>query len=316
MLRTNRSLLRIARRHLMRDLRSKEELQGKLIPALQNAAKTGDVDAVLKGFEVDEKKIGKIMLDIDEMERNTFMAEYDTVDHLDGVEKWFQRCDQKLTALRQRHPSYEQTLAKIDAEVKQLHQRLINDEHIELDELHKQYLAVSRQLQGETGQLQTFVIAVSGTMKAMDELWNLRGEISKEKRDSKILTKESILVYKLLTKLDEAKDAKLQDALLKQLQKEEGKIADTFREFEKLFQLTERSFTIVMKLTVDIHFDILRTQGKLKEFLQYLERAGFPRKEFEEMAETVHREEASWKVDGEKLVAIIARGGRIQRGKM
>ncbi len=321
MLRTSRSLLRMSRRHLMKDLRMEEKLRKEVMPNLQNAASRGDVDEVLRSFKHGEGDLDKMFADLDKVERNTYLAEYSSLDKLVDMERGFEKVMDQLLKLQHRFPkekfpSQWGVLEKLKIAFQKMRAELHRDSELEVAELRKQFQAIEREAQGETLQLQTFVFALSTVMSAMDELWRLRGEIRRENRTGNDLLKGERTVLSLLNDLANTNDVKKQTLLLNQLQKQEHVLEEDLLRFNKLFKQTEFAFTLVMKVCSDIYFQFVKDQKTFDQFLDNLRKARFPEHDLEELVRVQAAAKAENKHELEVLMNVVRRGSRLQQGKL
>ncbi len=314
MLRTSRSLLRMARRHLMKDLREKEELDKKGLPALKASADRGDVDAVVKFSKKELEALSKQIDDLSFMERNTFIAEYRTVRDVVAIQRGFDDAIQQLKKLNEIRPT--PALGKVGDAFETMKRQLLADEKLEERELYNQYLAIERQTTHEKGQLQTLVFSVSNIMSLMDRLWQLRGEVRQETRTENDLIKEERRVMSILHELQTEKDQKRVEHLLRDLEANQAHIAGAMMKFTKLFKESELAFTITMKACVDIYFEYLKDEKFFDDFFKTLAVAKFPEHDLQELQALLKKEQEDETQHLRDILAIVQRGSRIESGQL
>ncbi len=314
MLRTSRSLLRVARRHLMKDLREKEELDKKGLPALKASADRGDVDAVIGLSKKELEAFSEQIDDLTYMERNTFIAEYRTVKDVAAIERGFEDAIRQLEEVNRAHPS--PVLGKVIDGFNAMRKQLLADEKLEEQELYNQYLAVNRQAQHEKGRLQTLVFSVSNVMSLMDRLWQLRGEVRQETRAENDLLKEERRVMDILHALQSERDAKKVQRLLADLEANQAHISGAMTKFTKLFKESELAFTITMKVCVDIYFEYLKDEAFFEDFFKTLAAAKFPEHDLQELQALLKKEQEDETQHLRAILAVVQRGSRIESGQL
>jgi len=311
MLRTSSGLLRMARRHLRDDLRDEEELMKKDIPKIQQAAKSGKVDVLKKDFLDDTKDFEELLEDLEKMEKDTFIAEFRSLDEMKSFELGFTEAKELLRKLHGKHPEFESTLKKLWVGFEQMEKVLHEEEQLEGSELHNQYINVLRQAKGNKGQVQSLVFSVNEVMTMMDELWNLRGEVRKEGRVQGDIMKDEKEILHYLSLLQKEQDKNKQKKYLKKLQDREEHLEKSFKEFATLFKKVELGFTLVMKVCTDIFFKFKKDWEFFPQFILQLIEDGFPEGEQRELQEVLRRREKEGEENIGQVLAVVRRGSRL-----
>ncbi len=217
--------------------------------------------------------------------------------------------------MRAHHPEMEGVLDTLERQFTKMREELQRYEGLEMEDLHKQYLAVGRQAQGEHAQLQSFVFAANSVMKAMDDLWHLRGQIRRERKEEKDLDKGERHVLSLIAELEKASPAK-QKVILAQLRKQEHRIEEELDRFLQLFKHTEEAFTLVLKVCVDIYLKFDLDQVKFSEFMKGIQQTGFPVNDFGELVKTVSKAMKERQDEVHVILDVVRRGARLQGARL
>lgn len=269
-LRTKRSLMMVVRRHLRARARKFEKLVGEEIPALRELSAKGDVDAVTGGVGKADKKVEDIETGMSKDEESVTVAEGRVLKELIDVIKWFKE-DHDSDAFKsfaRKHPDQAAELQRFFQEESGALHELLKEAR---EALKSQWNQVESAVKGDKRELQGLVVSVNEQMKLHDTVWDERGYTSQTQHDEEALEDELKAFLK-----------EMKDDHPKEVTKKVEQIKEETKHLREHFKEMMEGFVVILKMMVFLWFHYMdEGEEKLEEFLQELERSGFPRTELE-----------------------------------
>ncbi len=318
MLRTRRSILRSTLRHFRRLIRAYEELREQSEEQLQDAKERGDVDATLKSYEEAIKRMIRFYRELGTEEKNVFMAEVRNLKEPQEVAKLLGEVEDELRKLENdpRLKSFAEGLRKefITGKNSPYQHLLELEEKIRSIE-RLQYKDVLRQEKREEGVLQEFVLTPSHVMNAVNQLWNLKGDVRKEQHALKELESYEERIFKELVELLNAsrkgETEKVRELEERLRSKDEKQLEKDIGEFLDLYTRLFKEYLLFTKDAAHIFFMFRKEDEFLKDFLEALKAEGFPEAEAKAITEELKGEDKKIHEIFHTLANVYRRGARI-----
>lgn len=321
MLMTSKALLRRVQRHLREEIREDEEEREKLIPALKREEEFGNVDRIDEQFkklmELVQAHFDKLLED----EKKILVAEYPEVKHIMNVDEGLVHVtseiekmlhDRRFTTVPGLVPALEDVKGHfVDF------RNVVRKAEAEMDaNLAQEYRQVAlREEKDLKGLLQGKLIAINEIQRQMDDIWRLRSDVRKEKRESKDVVKGEDSALKLLARLRDA-DMGQASQLIEELRSEERTLEKEIGAYIDLFHQTITMFKEVLFVCGELFFRFKGTEHELAKFEERLRALKYPKDHLKLLEEELKATDEEVRARAHSTADAARRAGRLARSKL
>ncbi|RME32229.1 hypothetical protein D6789_00210 [Candidatus Woesearchaeota archaeon] len=317
MLRTQRSIMRATLRHFRRLIREYKESRQATEEALKKSEEEGDVDEILRAYEEALTKQLSRFQELMTEEKSVFMAEFRILDDPQEVAAGFAGIRTHLEELK-KEEAYKEFAEKLQALITaekgdSLYAQLRKLEAEEHKAVKLQYKNVLRQEKEEAAVAQDFVLTPSNVMNAVNQLWNLRGDVKKEDRilkELKGIEQRTLKHLKTLEEVIHKKEFGKVKMLEEELLKDTEAMKEDFKKFLELYEEVLKEYLLFTKDATHIFFMFRKENVYLQEFLNHLRDEGFPEEDAEKLVNELKDEQKQIEDIFHTLTNIYRRGAR------
>lgn len=279
MLRTTRSLLLAARRHLREDIRQEEGVEDAK-KELKEAIASGNVDEVERVLREMITAWEERMRDLPDVEEKVVLAEGRSIQKFVLVEKEFQHVVEGVKQLSEsvHNDQFREELGKILALLVKYQGKFTELAKLEENSFESEFRVLLRQEEHKFGDIQNLVLTIDERMQTMRYLWKERGLTRSVKKDLEQVEKEEhALLREIRAAHQEVKEGNASGIKkLKELTKElETYLDRLYTDWNEMLKM----FLLIVKMIVNIDFLFEKKSEFFLQVLEELKKEGFPAEE-------------------------------------